>query len=369
MLRLSRVWAMALKELVVVLLDRRAQTTLILSPILQLALFGLATTLEVKNIDLGVVNRDSGIVAERVLAALDGSRNIRVIHYYPTSAVLGTAIERRQVIAGLILPPDLSVREARGQSGEIGLVLDGRRINSAQIVAGYLGEIVNRTGAQLRPDTVRAAPQIEPVNWFNPNLDYRWFTMPSMLAVIVAVLVMSVALQSVAREKELGTFDELMVLPLTTGEIVAGKVAPAFVVGLFNALLYVVLIPLLYGVPLTGSLALLFVAILCFSLAITGLGLSISVLAQSQQQAFLGGFLVLVPLILLSGYASPVDNMPHWLQLVSAVDPLSHMLIICQGIFLKNIELSLVLHHLWPILAVAVVTLGMANILFRKGRD
>ena len=157
---LTRMAAMALKELKVVLLDKRARTTLILSPILQLALFGLATTLEVKNVDIGVVNRDAGIASERFIATLGGSRNIRALEFYPTTAAMAEAIEHRRVIAGVVLPPDLSNRVARGQIGEIGVLLDGRRINAAQIVSGYLGEMAARTGAELRPLPQATGPQI-----------------------------------------------------------------------------------------------------------------------------------------------------------------------------------------------------------------
>jgi ABC-2 type transport system permease protein len=361
--RLIRIWAMALKELKVVLLDKRARTTLIISPIIQLLLFGYASTLEVKNIDVGVVNRDNGTAAEQFLAGLGGSRNIRKLEFYPDAASLNDAIAHREVIAGLFLPPDLSRDVAAGRTGEIGLVLDGRRINAAQIVNGYLGEIAAQSGAQLRAPP--AGPQLVTRHWFNPNLEYRWFTMPAMIAVITAVLMVSVSAQAVARERELGTYDQLMILPLRPHEILAGKLVPAFLVGLFNGLLYVAMIPLLYGVPMLGSVGPFLIAIVAFALSITGIGLSISALAQSQQQAFLSSFLVTVPLILLSGYASPSDNMPGWLQPLAEINPLTHMLLICEGIFVKGWGFPIVMQHVWPIILVALVTITVAGALFR----
>lgn len=362
--RWSRIWAMAVKELSVALLDRRARMTLIASPILQLALFGLATTLEVTNIDVGYVNRDAGVVSERFLAGLGGSPNFRQVRPYADVAALSGAVERREVIAGLVLPGDLSRTVATGGTGEIGVVLDGRRINSAQIVASYLGEIASVTGAELRP-LPRSPPGVIVTNRYNPNLDYRWFTMPSMIMVIVTVLVLSVSLHAVARERELGTYDTMMILPLTRLEILVGKITPAFFVGVVNSTLFVALIPLLYGVPLRGSLLLLFLAIAVFAMAMTGIGLVISCLTRTQQQAFLGGFLVIVPLILLSGYASPVDNMPGWLQVIALVDPLYHMLIVSKGLFLKDLPATVVLPHVLAMAALAIVTLGAASALFR----
>lgn len=363
--RLSRLWAMAVKELLVVLLDRQGRIMLLIAPVLQLTLFGFASTLEVKAIDLGYVNRDAGIVAERVLATLGGSPNVRRLVRYDDSAALLRAIERREVLAGMVLPQDLSRRVAAGGTGDIGLLLDGRRTNSAQIVAGYVTDMVQHTGHDLRPQSRLLGPQVLASHWFNPNLEYLWFTMPGLIALIVTMMVFTVSLLSVSREREMGSFDELMVLPLTPAEVLIGKTLPGFLVGLFNAGLYALLIPTVYGVPLAGSVSLLLLASTAYALAVTGIGLSISCVSHSQQQSFLIGFLVMVPLILLSGYASPVDNMPAWLQVLAQANPVMHMLVICEGIFLKDMAASSVLAHTWPMLVAGAATLLLAARLFR----
>lgn len=362
---LIRILAMALKELVVVLRDRRVMTTLVASPVIQLVLFGLATTLEVKNISLGVVNRDTGVVSEQFLAALGATRNVGQVIVYPNEKALGEAIEQREVLGGMILPPDLSARLARGESGEIGLLLDGRRVNAAQIVTTYISEIAVTTGQSLRP-SVAAAPDLVVRNWYNPNLDYSWFTLPGMIAVITTVLVLSVSVQAIAREREFGTYDQLMALPMRHWEILLGKAVPAFLVGVFNGSFYVVMVALLSDVPFLGSYSLIVLAIAAFSLAVSSIGLAISSVAGNQQQAFLGGFLVIVPMILLSGYASPIDGMPTWLQPIAAVDPLSHLLAVCHGVFLKAMPAAMILDHIWPMLLVSMVALGLGHTLLRR---
>ena len=372
--RLGRLAALALKELKVVLLDQRARVTLIASPIIQLALFGFATTLEVSSIEIGLVDRDGGRVAEQLVAALDGSPNVRRLVLYPSEAALDEAIARREIIAGLIVPQRLSADIASGRGGEVQALLDGRRSNASQIVGGYLETVVTRVGATVSPAARapppdRRAPQVLVRHWYNPNLDYLWFTMPSMIAVITAVLVLSVSAQSVAREREFGTYDELMILPLHPWEILLGKIAPAFLAGLANALLFVAMIPTFYGVPLTGSAGLLLLAIVIYTMSLVGLGLMISCLAGNQQQAFLGMFFVTVPLILLSGYASPVDNMPGWLQPLVAINPSHHMIVISEGIFLKDLPAGLVFGHLWPMLVAAVATFLAALLVFRARRE
>ncbi|MCZ8321112.1 MAG: ABC transporter permease [Novosphingobium sp.] len=363
---LIRILAMALKELKVVLLDRRVLTTLVASPVIQLILFGLATTLEVKNVDLGVVNRDSGGASEQFLASLAGAPNMRSLVRYDNEAALAEAIEQREVLGGLIIPEALSARVQRGETGEIGLLLDGRRVNAAQIVSGYLGEVATETGIRLRPEGQPPMPVLVVRNRYNPNLDYNWFTLPGMIAVITTVLVLSVSVQAIAREREFGTYDQLMALPLRHWEILIGKSAPAFCVGLFNGTFYAVMVALLSDVPFHGSFPLMIMGVAVFSLAVTSIGLAISSVAQNQQQAFLGGFLVIVPMILLSGYASPIDGMPGWLQPIAQLDPLSHMLAICHGLFLKDFPVELVMGHVWPMLGVAAAAYLLGFVLLRR---
>ncbi|WP_336986358.1 ABC transporter permease [Altererythrobacter aquiaggeris] len=362
-------WAMAAKELKIVLLDKRARTTLIISPIIQLMLYGMASTLEVRNFDIGVVNRDNGVAAQEVLSGLAGSPNVRKLIYYPSMDAMADGIARREVIAGLSLPPDLSRDVAAGRTGSAGLLVDGRKINAGQIVAGYIQTIIHRAGAELAPDATRAGPELVAVNWYNPNLDYRWFTMPAMIAIITSVLVISISVHTFAREREFGTIDTLQVLPLGVSQKLLGKIVPAFLVGLGNALFYVLVIPLFFGVPLIGSLALLFGAVLCFSLAMAGLGVAISSFARTQQQAFLVGFMALTPMTLLAGYATPVDNMPEWLQWLAWINPLRHMLEISQGVFVKDISLVHAADNIAMMLAFAAVSVGTAYTILKTRLD
>ena len=181
-----------------------------------------------------------------------------------------------------------------------------------------------------------------------------------------ALSVLSVTGQSVARERELGTFDQLVVSPLRTYEILAGKVIPALMLGTFNATIYLLLIPNVFGVPFAGSVLLFYMALLAYLIALIGIGLLVSILAQTQQQAFLGMFLTIIPLILLSGYTAPVDNMPGWLQVVAQVDPLKHFLVITEGLFLKGMPPGDVLANTWPLLVIAAVALTGSALLFRS---
>jgi len=364
---LIRVKAILIKELWAILRDPRTRIILLVPPVLQLLVFGFATTLEVKNMTLGVLDRDGGPWSQEVLQRLAGSPNVRRIVALGSEADVRHAIDRQRVLAVLRFEPHFSADIASGRSGRIGMIADGRRSNAAQIASGYVDQIAASVGAGV---THAAGPSSLGgsiiVHWFNRNLDYLWFTMPALIAVMAALSALSVTAQSVARERELGTYDQLLVSPLRVGEILIGKMAPPVLVGIFVTTVYVILIPLVFGVPLTGSLALLYFALLFYLLALTGVGMLVSVVASTQQQAFLGMFLVAVPMVLLSGYASPVDNMPPWLQVVAQLDPITYFLKVTEGVFLKAMPARDVLDNCWPLALICVATLSASALLFRS---
>ncbi|MFZ5749224.1 MAG: ABC transporter permease [Pseudomonadota bacterium] len=363
---LRRLWAMIVKEMWAVLRDPKARIVLVVPPLIQLFIFAYATTLDVKRIDIGLLDRSDGVHSAELVSRIAGSPWFREIVPLASTQALREAIDGQKVIAAVVIDEDFDRKVERGEPATVGVVLDGRRSNAAQIINGYLQQIVGGMGAELLPPQQRAAAQGSIVtNWFNPTLSYFWFTLPSLVALITSVSGLGVTSQSVARERELGTFDQLMVSPMRPHEILIGKMVPPFIIGVLNGSAYLVIAPLVFGVPFTGSIALFFLSLATYMLAVIGLGMFISALSQTQQQAFLGMFLVTVPLIILSGYATPIDNMPEWLQVVTYADPARYFIIIVQGLFLKAMPLDAVFHQLWPMSLIALITLSAATWLFR----
>src|SRR5262245_29029973 len=228
--------------------------------------------------------------------------------------------------------------------------------------------------ASSRPTGVsrllRIRPQHPPSpvvrHWFNPNLDYVWYTVPSLIAVISLLIGVILTALSVARERELGTFDQLMVSPLRTHEILIGKTVPPLMIGLVHATVYVLAALFVFEVPLRGSLLLLYPSLIVYLAAVIGVGLFISSLSTTQQQAILGAFLFAAPAILLSGFATPIENMPAWLQPLTMVNPLRHFLVVVKGVFLKGLPASEILRNTIPLIVIALVTLTAAAWLFRR---
>ncbi|MGH6613697.1 ABC transporter permease [Sphingomonas sp.] len=360
---MRRLRAMIVKEMWALLRDPKSRLILVVPPFLQLFIFTFATTLDVRNVDIAVINRSAGVHSTELVSRIAGSPRFRHIIPLTSPEQLAAAIDNQRVIAALVIDQDFDRAIDVGRPATLGVVLDGRRSNAAQIVAGYLGQIAAGVGGDLQLRAPREGSAV--TNWFNPSLDYIWFTLPSLIAIVVSVSGLGVTSQSVARERELGTFDQLMVSPLRVHEILIGKMVPPFLVGTFNATIYLILAPLVFGVPFLGSLLLFYLSLSIYQLALIGVGMLVSSASRTQQQAFLGSFLATVPLILLSGYASPIDNMPGWMQVITYANPTRYFLDIVQGVFLKAMPAEAVFQQLWPLAIIACVTLAASAWLFR----
>ncbi len=362
---MRRLFAMIIKELLAVLRDPRSRIVLVVPPLLQLFIFTYATTLDVKNIDIGLYDMSPGVHSAELVQRIEGSPRFRRVYVYRSIQALRDAVDGQKVIAALVIDPGFDADVTAGRPATVGAILDGRRSNAAQIVQGYLAAIVGQFGADLHPGSGPPPQGSVVTNWYNPSLDYIWFTLPSLVAIIVSVAGLAVTSQSVSRERELGTFDQLMVSPLRIHEILIGKMVPPFLLGMFNGSAYLIIAPLMFGVPFRGSLLLFYLSLSLYMMALIGLGMLVSAASRTMQQAFLGVFLVMTPLILLSGYASPIDNMPDWLQAVTYLNPARYFIVIVQGLFLKAMPAAAVFHQLWPLALIACATLSASAWLFR----
>lgn len=248
------------------------------------------------------------------------------------------------------------------------LLLDGRHSNTAQILSGYIATILETYNHQL-DQTLQNPSQptvLTSIHWFNPNLIYLWYTLPSLVATITTLLGLSITALSIARERELGTFDQLLVMPLRPFEILVGKSLPAIFIALFEGNMMACIAIFLFHIPFTGSYPMLVGSLFVFVSCIVGVGLFLSSIVKTQQQAILSSSLFMTPSILLSGFATPIENMPYAFQLVTLLNPLRYMLIISKGLFLKNLPPHLVWQNVWPMILIALSTLTLAGWSFRR---
>jgi drug efflux transport system permease protein len=365
-----RLRALIIKELLAVLRDPRGRIILIGPPLLQMFLFSYAATLDVTNIDIGVLNRDAGRWSTEFVQRVAGAPSFRNIVPIASLAQAREAIDNRRVIGVISFDQDFSRQVAAHEQAPVQVILDGRRSNASQIVLGYLIAIANSVSQSisLNTDDISGTDNSAMVarHWFNSNLIYMWFTVPSLLGTLGLLIALVVTGQSVARERELGTFDQLMVSPLRVHEILIGKMVPPLIIGVVQQTAFLLVAVFFFQVPFRGSLILLYIAIVFFLASVIGVGLFISSLAMTQQQAFLGTFLFASPAILLSGFATPVENMPQWLQIITEANPLRHFLVIIRGVFLKGMPAGDVAANILPLILIAACTLSVAAWLFRQ---
>lgn len=361
-----RILTLIRKELQALLQDRQGRMLLIVPVLMQLAIFPFAATLEVKNNTLGVFNEDAGAASAELLQRFARARAFSRVRHLHSETAMRQAIDRQEVLLVLRFSPEFSRGLAAGRPVSIQAILDGRRSNSGQIALGYIRTILEAYVEDRRGESPTATPAFVVRHWFNPNLDYARHILPSLVAIITTISTLVVTSLSIAREREQGTFDQLLVSPLTPDMIMVGKTVPALLVAAFQATVILTAGIVVYRIPFQGSLVLLYASMFFYILALAGIGLLISSICATQQQAFLGVFSFMMPAVLLSGFPAPVENMPRWLQYVDWLNPLRHFIVIVKGVYLKDVSADVLFEALWPLLVIASLTLAAAHWMFRR---
>ncbi len=364
---LHRILTLVVKDLQALLRDRQGRVLLVAPVIVQLLVFSTAATLEVKNNTLAVLDQDGGPESFELIQRFAQAEAFTHLLRLSSEADLRIAIDNQQALLALRFPPDFSRSVVAGRPVRVQAILDGRRSNSGQIALGYVQRILR---GYLEDRNLAAgrisASEVNVRHWFNPNLDFVRHIIPSLVAIITTISTLVVTSLSVAREREQGTFDQLLVSPLTPGMIMIGKTVPAVLVAVVQGTVIVLAGIWVFGIPFQGAWLLLYSSMLVFILAVAGFGLLISSICATQQQAFLGVFSFMMPAVLLSGFPSPVENMPLWLQRIDWFNPLVHFIVIVKGVFLKDITSTQLAQSLWPLAVIAIITFTAANWSFRR---
>lgn len=365
---LKKIYSLIIKEFLAILQDKKSRLILILPPILQLFIFAFAATLDVTNISMAVLNQDYGKIAYELTQRFQGFPYVRHIKYLDHESQIKEVIDNQEVMMVLHIQENFSRDLLENRKAEVQLILDGRKSNTTQIIQGYAVKIIQRYNRDLAAKLDFKDPPsiLIPRNWFNPNLIYSWFTVPGLVAVLTMVTCLLVIALSIARERESGTFDQLLVSPLNSWEILFGKAIPGIIIGMGEGSVILLGAIFLFGIPFTGSIIFLYISLLIFVCSVVGIGLSLSSLCKTQQQALLATFVFISVSVILSGFGTPIENMPMWLQNFTYVNPLRFALVIVRGIFLKELPFNDILRNLFPISIMAVINSLIAAWFFRK---
>lgn len=362
----TRLKALIIKEFLAIWRDKKSRVILIGPPLLQLVIFSFAATLEVKNSPIAILNEDSGKPSAELIQRIEGSPYFKKVYRINKTQEVKQYIDSQKAVMVVNIKDDFSSKVMSGKPVDLQLLLDGRKTNVSQILVGYVGGVIEQYITDQKANLQIGSSILVPRNWFNANLDYIWFTVPCIAVILIMLLGLIITALSVAREREFGTFDQLLVSPLEPVEILIGKTVPAFIIGLLEGTMIITIGVLLFKIPFNGSILYLYFSMSIFLLAVIGVGLCISAISKTQQQAILGAFVFMVPFILLSGYATPVENMPQWLQDFTVVNIVKHFMIIIKGIMLKDIPFEVVVTHTIPIAIVAIITLSISVQMFKR---
>ncbi len=362
-----RIIALVIKEFQALLRDKKSRFAIIGPPIIQLFLFGYAATFDLNNIPYAIYNKDSGFASRELVARFEGSPAFQQVAIIKDEKQIKSLIDHQKVLMVLNINQDFTRNLLANRSAQIQLIIDGRNSNTATIALNYVNNIVfafNKYWAQTY-NLSKPPAQLKVRAWFNPNLLSRWFIIPGIVATLTLLETLLITGLSIAREREQGTFDQLLVTPMTPPAILVGKSIPGIIIGGLEGAFIAVMAVLWFHIPFVGSILALGIGMFVFLLAATGIGLMISSLAITQQQGLLGVFLFMVPSIILSGFATPIANMPPPVQDLTYLNPLRYLLIIVRGVFLEGDGIYNLFSQYWPLALMALFTMSIATWLFR----
>ena len=355
------------KELLALLRDKKSRVVVFVPPILQVLVFGYAATFDLKNIPYAVFNEDSSGISRELEAGFHGSPHFQEITRIGSQGEIAPLIDKREVLLVLHIGPRFRRDLTLGRPAVVQVIVDGRNSNTAMLALNYSRTVINAFNAGLTQRSGSAGPpaRLETRAWFNPNLESRWFIVPGIVGLLTLVVTILVTSLSVAREREQGTFDQLLVTPFRPVEILIGKALPGFLIGIAEATVIILVTVFWFRVPLLGSIVTLYTGVVLFLFSAIGVGLMISSLSVTQQQGLLGAFLFVVPAVILSGFTTPVANMPPLVQDITLVNPMRYFMVVLRGVFLQGTPFSMLLGQFWPMAAIGLCTLALAGWMFR----
>ncbi|HEX2944014.1 MAG TPA: ABC transporter permease [Rhodopila sp.] len=365
---MGRLLALIHKEFLALLRDKVSRLVLVGPPLIQLLVFSYAATFDLNNIPFVVINEDPGLAGRQLVARFAGAPAFRQVAALPSTAGMAALIDRRDALLAIHIDRTFTRSLLAGRAAPLQIVIDGRNSNTAAIALGYASDIVlgfNAGWATTHGGS--AAPAVLDIRaWYNPNLLSRWFVVPGIVGLLTFVVTVLVSGLSVVREREAGTYDQIMVTPYRPWEILVAKATPGLVIGSAEASLIVMIAVFWFGVPLIGSLPALALGLELFLVSAIGIGLMISSLAATQQQGLLGAFLFLVPAIILSGFATPITNMPRAVQYATYINPMRYLMVILRGTFLEGDGVSKLTGQYWPLALLGIISMTAATLLARR---
>jgi ABC-2 type transport system permease protein len=361
----ERIRRLVIKEFAQIFRDKRMIVFLFFVPVLQLFVLGYAATFDVNSISTALYDLDRSYESREFARRLEASGYFVIKHLPASPREIENLVDRGKVICAIQINRGFSKDLKRGIPTQIQVLVDGTDSNTAMIAMSYVNALIARfakdTTTPINP--VFSRTEFRTRVWYNPDLKSRNYMVPGVIALIIMLTSLIVTSMSVVREREVGTMEQLMVTPIRPVELMLGKTIPVAAIGFFDMFLVTAVGVFWFAIPIKGSFLLLFLCTGVYLLSVLGIGLFISTISKTQQQAIMATFMFFQPAILLSGFATPIENMPEAFQYLTYLNPLRYFLVVVRGIFLKGVGFDV----LWPQVA-ALFTLGAAILLLSSLR-
>jgi ABC-2 type transport system permease protein len=374
----TRLSSLIRKEFIQIRRDKRTLILVLIIPIMQLFLLGYAATNDVRNVPLAVYDQDRGTEARALLDAYRAADYFTITYEASSEQKLRDLIDTGQARAGLIIPPDYTDKIQAGQTGQVMFVLDGSdptvastALSAAQLIGqAHSTQILTaRLQARGQAATIQAPVQVGTNVWYNPDLVSAYFMIPGVIGMILFALTSILTASAIVRERERGTIEQLIVTPIRPWELMVGKMLPYVILAFLNALEVLAIGHWWFKVPIRGSLLLIAAASFLFLLSSLGIGLLASTIANTQQEAMLTVWMLLLPSIFLAGFFFPLEAMPKVLQWISYIFPLRYYLVIIRSLMLKGVGVSAFREDLLALAIFGVAIMSLAALRFRKRLD
>lgn len=363
--KLIRILALIKKEFLSIFKDPKSRALIITPPILQLFVFANAITMEVKNIDISILDYSKSYHSRELISRFSNSSWFRYIYFPKTLKDFKNDIDLKKSQLGIIIQNDFEKNINKKNTAEVLVIADGRQTNSASLASNYANTIISNYSSEIDENQNSSEINVITRNWYNPNIEYKWFLTVSLIVMLAMVLCLLLSALSIARERELGTFNQLLVSPLSNDEILFSKLTPPLIVAFISSIIITIVIGICFKVPFMGSIEIYLIATFISLISIVAIGLFISSFSYTQQQAILGVFAFQTPAVLLSGFVSPIEDMPQFFQFISLFNPIRYYMLLIKGIYFKGMDLNVILQNLIPLILISIFVLFLARLSFK----
>ena len=359
--------------------DKRMFAVILVAPVIQLIFLGYAATLDVNNVKTVVWDQDKSATSRSFLDKYEKSGYFSLIYYVSSYRELTELIDEGDAVMAIIIPVNFEKDILSGKTSKLQTIFDGSDGNKALIAAGYsqgitvsfaaniMNDLIERSGRKNSAVTKIPTVEAEVRAWYNPNLLTRNYMLPGIVGLLIMVVTINLTSLAIVKEREIGTFEQLIVTPLKSYQIIIGKLVPFSILGFVSITIVITVMRFWFNIHVHGSVPLLYLAALVFMLSTLGLGLFISTISKTQQQATMTSFFgVMMPMIYLSGFSFPIENMPVWIQYITYIIPLRYFITIVRGIILKGVGFESLYDQFLALLIFGVGILVLSSLRFRK---